>query len=238
LRKDDLVYDLGAGTGAITEELLHHGVRVIAVEQDPNLARKLRHRFPEPPVTVLEQDLTQVSFVVPFKVVANIPFNVTAATLRRLLFSDTCPREALLVLQREAARKYSGTPRATEVSLRAAPWFELSIVYTFRPTDFVPAPTVDVVALRIRQYAKPLLSTIHRSAWFSFVGYAFGRTKPTLRLALKPVFSNLQWRLLASDLGFDVDASVTELSLAQWLGLFSFFLVSVPPHKRNLVFRA
>ena len=45
LAPGDRVYDLGAGTGADHRALLAAGARVVAVERDPNLARKLRARF-------------------------------------------------------------------------------------------------------------------------------------------------------------------------------------------------
>lgn len=221
----------------ITHELVRRNARVIAVERDANLARKLRDRFKDQGVTILEQDLTRVDYQPPFKVVANIPFNLTAVTLKRLLLSAPYPQEALLVLQREAARKYAGVPRETEVSLRAKPWFALSIVQMFRPSDFVPAPGVEVVLLQIRQREEALVRDSQRRAWHSFVGYAFGRSKPTVKLALKHVFSHLQWKRLAQDLGFDPDATLTELDLDQWLGLFRFFQEGISPDRQEIVMR-
>jgi 23S rRNA (adenine-N6)-dimethyltransferase len=233
----DVVYDLGAGTGMITRELVRRNARVIAVEMDSNLARRLRERFRSQAVTILEQDLEQVEYESPFKVVANIPFNLTAVTLKRLLVSGPYPQEALLVLQREAAGKYAGVPRENEVSLKAKPWFDLSIVQTFRPTDFVPAPAVEVVLLRILRRREPLLPETQRFAWHSFVSYAFGRSKQTLKLAFKHVFSNLQWKRLARDLGFESDATLTNLDLKQWLGLFRFFQEGISADRQRIVMR-
>lgn len=229
------VYDLGAGTGMITAELVRAGARVVAVERDPNLARKLRERFKTHDVTVLETDISEVDFQSPFTVAANIPFNLTAATLKRLLVTGPFPREAVLVLQREAARKYAGIPRQTEVSLKAKPWFELDVVHSFRADDFVPAPGVAVVALRVRERRTPLLASSDREDWQRFVGYAFARSRPVARQALKPVFSHLQWKLLARDLGFDPEVRLTELTVEQWTALFRFFRESASPARRRLV---
>src|SRR5262249_59137182 len=131
--------------------LVAAGARVVAVERDANLARKLRARFAAAPVTVLEADLAEVALRPPFKVVANPPFNCTAALLRRLLAQGPPPLAATLGLQREAARKWAGAPRPTAVSLTAQPWFELSLAEPFRRRDFNPAPAVEVAMLSARR---------------------------------------------------------------------------------------
>jgi 16S rRNA A1518/A1519 N6-dimethyltransferase RsmA/KsgA/DIM1 with predicted DNA glycosylase/AP lyase activity len=127
----DRVYDLGAGGGAVTAALLAVGACVVAVERDPNLAHKLRARFAGRPVTVLEDDLLEAPFAPPFKVVANPPFNLTAALMRRILEDRPAPVSATLVLQREAAERYAGVGRLAALSLGARPWFDFDIARPF-----------------------------------------------------------------------------------------------------------
>jgi SAM-dependent methyltransferase len=84
---DDLVLDLGAGPGALTLALARTGARVIAVERDPRLARRLERRTAgDAAVRVVEGDLRAVPLPHrPFRVVANIPFATGTDLLRRLL---------------------------------------------------------------------------------------------------------------------------------------------------------
>ncbi len=228
----DLVYDLGAGTGLITSALVAAGARVVAVERDPNLARKLAARFAAAPgVRVLEADLADVRFRAPFKVVANPPFNRTAALLRRLLGEAPPPAAATLVLQREAARKWAGLPRPTAVSLAAAPWFALAVDEPFRRRDFTPAPAVDVAVLSIARRARPDLDTDLRGAWAGFVRHAFGRGRADARGAFRSLLSHLQWRRLRADLGLAADARLAELGYDDWLALFRFAIAHAPPAK-------
>ena len=85
IRSGDLVVDVGAGTGAITAALVDAGARVIAVELHRGRARFLADRFAGAPVTVVVTDAADLRLPRrPFRVVANPPFTVTTALLRRL----------------------------------------------------------------------------------------------------------------------------------------------------------
>jgi 16S rRNA A1518/A1519 N6-dimethyltransferase RsmA/KsgA/DIM1 with predicted DNA glycosylase/AP lyase activity len=231
LAPGDVVYDLGAGTGRVTAALLATGARVVAVERDPNLARKLRARFAAAEVRVVEADLADVGFAAPYKVVANAPFNQTAVLLGRLLFDAPAPEAATLVLQREAAQRYAGV-RTSALSLMAQPWFELGVTCPFSRRDFVPAPGVDVAVLHLARRAPPRLGDAEASAWRGFVRTAFDRGRPEARRTFRGVLSNLQWRRLSRDLAIAVGATCGELTLDQWLGLYRFIAARTPPRQR------
>jgi 23S rRNA (adenine-N6)-dimethyltransferase len=229
------VYDLGAGTGRVTAALLVAGARVVAIERDPNLARKLCTRFAGSDVRVIEGDLAEVRFTPPFVVVANPPFNQTAVLLRRLLFEAPPPEAATLVLQREAAERYAGR-YGSALSLMAQPWFELAVTYPFSRRDFIPIPAVEVAVLRIVRRATPLLENREAQTWRAFVRGVFARGRPDARGALRNLLSGLQWRRLSADLAIPAGATLTGLSLSQWTGLFRFVAAYAPARRRAVAF--
>jgi 23S rRNA (adenine-N6)-dimethyltransferase len=93
---DALVFDIGAGFGRLTEPLLATGARVIAVELDPKLARSLARRYPD--ARVVCDDALQIALPRrPFYVVANLPFAITTAMLRRLAGARSLVRADLVV---------------------------------------------------------------------------------------------------------------------------------------------
>src|SRR5206468_3133282 len=84
VQRDDLVLDLGAGSGVLTAALSRRADRIVAVEIDDALAEKLRLRLPA--VEVISGDALRVPLPPErFKVVANLPFDGGTAILRRLL---------------------------------------------------------------------------------------------------------------------------------------------------------
>jgi 23S rRNA (adenine-N6)-dimethyltransferase len=230
----DTVYEIGPGRGIITAGLAQIARRVIAVEKDPALARGLRRRFG----TVRNVQIVQGDFLRyhitdnEYKIFANIPYNVTADIVRKILYTSPAASEAYLVVQKEAGEKFSGSPKETMFSVLAKPWFDIRIVREFHRTDFRPAPGVDSVLLHIRKRSPPLIHKEDICLYRRFVRLGFRRWKKSLKLAFKPIFSHEQWKRLSNHLDFPLNATPTELTFEQWLGLFDCFKYRVPLEKQ------
>lgn len=226
----DTVYEIGPGNGIITAALASVALRVIAVEKDPELVRRLRERFRAiENVEIIEKDFLNFSFrsrlgaVADYKIFASIPFNCTAQIVRKILHDRSNLGEAYLIMQKEAAKKFSGCPRETLFSILVKPFFDVHILAQLKRTDFWPIPNVDSALLSIKRRASPLIDVQDIALYREFVQYGFERWKPNLRLAFKNVFTYQQWKRLARDLEFPLNATPTELSLEQWLGLYEAF---------------
>lgn len=220
---NDTVYEIGPGKGIVTAELARVAKKVIAIEKDPRLVRALRERFRAlGNVEIVERDFLKYSMrpVDEYKIFANIPYNITAGIVRKILYAPPSPVEAFLIMQKEPARKFAGLPAETQFSLLAKPFFEFRILFHLRRTDFHPAPDVDSALLHIRRRIRPLLPREDAPLYRDFVQYGFGRWKRHLRSAFKHVFTYTQWKRLARDLNFPLNATPTQLSFEQWLGLY------------------
>ena len=238
----DVVYEIGPGNGIITAALASVAQQVIAIEKDPELVRRLRERFRSlDNVEIVEKDFLAYSFRVPrangapslivgrqtrtteYKIFASTPYNITARVMRKIIDERSNLGEVYLILQKEAANKFSGYPRETLFSILTKPFFEFQILSRLRRTDFWPVPSVDSVLLSIKRRTRPLIETQDVAPYRDFVRYGFGRWKPNLRLAFKQVFTYKQWKRLARDLDIPLNATPTELSFEQWLGLYRGF---------------
>ena len=87
VKRSDLVVEIGPGRGILTRELARRCREVVAVEFDGALSEALRTRFPsDDRVTIVRSDFLRFRLPdVPYKVLGNIPFNRTAAIVRRLV---------------------------------------------------------------------------------------------------------------------------------------------------------
>src|SRR5215212_5071057 len=200
----DLVYEIGPGRGMITAELARIARKVIAVEKDLSLARQLCKKFQaiENIEIVASDFLAHRISDKEYKIFANIPYNMTAGIVRKILYTAPVPGEAYLVMQKEAAEKFSGSLGETQFSVLVKPFFDLQVIRNLRRTDFEPVPHVDSVFLQIIRRASPLIPEQDISLYRSFVRYGFGRWKNNLRLIFKPIFTYEQWKRLSKDLQF------------------------------------
>jgi 23S rRNA (adenine-N6)-dimethyltransferase len=149
----DLVFDLGAGLGAITRPLADTGARVIAVERDERVARRLATKTAElPNVTVIAGDALAVPLPHrPYRVVANIPFSITVALLRRLVESRLVAAD--LVVELSTGRRLAAPPVRRDL----ARWhrrYAFSLGPVIPAHHFRPAPSVDAVVLRLRRRSR------------------------------------------------------------------------------------
>lgn len=147
IRRRALVLDIGAGVGAITEPLLRVGARVVAVEAHHGRAMTLRERFGGE-VVVVEADAADLRLPkTAYYVVANPPFGVSTALLRRLLQPGSRLVAARLILQDPVARRWAGpdAPGARRWSRS----FTASLGQRVPRRAFTPRPRVDARVLMI-----------------------------------------------------------------------------------------
>lgn len=218
------VFEAGAGDGLLTEALADAGFRVLAIEKDERLCGLLRQRLAgRPNVACRRADFLMFPLpTTPYCVVSNVPYAITAALVRKLLHAARPPDDAMLIVQREAAEKFAGTPRETQFSLLHKPWFAITIAGSLRRRDFVPPPRVASALLRIERRDPPLVATTHASAYRSFITTTFGHGAPEVTRALRRYLTAPQVKRLGRDLGFSRDCRASQLTFDQWLNVFRF----------------
>lgn len=175
-----LVFDLGAGDGALAAAIAARLCRVVAVEIDRAMWLSLKHRFRDSPqVQPVLSDLLQIEFPTKARyfVVSNVPFALTARLMRRFQELSNPPASAWLVLQEEAARKWAGLGHETAASVLLKVKFELDVVLAMRRTDFVPRPSVDSVLLRMKRRERPVFEGEDARRFEAMVRRAFGGKK-------------------------------------------------------------
>lgn len=161
IRKNDIVLDIGAGSGAITDALSRRARSIVAYEPEAQVAVKLRANMAyRANVEVVERDFLQVELpLAPYKVFSNIPFHLSSKIVRKLTTSDRPPKSVYLIVQKQFAQKMltDGNHFHGALGMAIAPWWVPRIRRPLRRTDFTPPPAVDTVLLELKPRETPLL---------------------------------------------------------------------------------
>jgi 16S rRNA (adenine1518-N6/adenine1519-N6)-dimethyltransferase len=226
---DDAILEAGAGTGVLTRELAKHARRVVAVELERDmlaLLAKTTRAFTN--IEVIERDLRFVDPAElfgqePYKLVANLPYYITAPTFRHYLESENPPRLLVVMVQFEVAQRITAAPG--DLSLLA-----VSVQFYGRPSmiarvparSFYPAPKVDSAILRVEVDPQAKLSHAERDRFFRVVQAGFSERRKQLHNSLTHGLHQKnelvrEWLALAN---IDASRRAETLSVDEWLQLW------------------
>jgi 16S rRNA (adenine1518-N6/adenine1519-N6)-dimethyltransferase len=194
LTRRDTVLEVGAGLGTLTEALAARAGAVAAVEVDRRLAVVLAARLGAlPNVRIVEGDALRVDLPPLFagppvrKVVANLPYNIAAPLLLRLLDPALSIARHVVTVQREVAERIvarAGTPSYGRLSLAVQYRAAARIAARIPPGAFLPAPDVESAVLTLVPHARPPVQVDDEGALFRVVAAGFGHRRKTLANAL------------------------------------------------------
>lgn len=238
ISSNDLVVEIGPGKGIITNQLLKHAGQVLAVEIDAKLATNLSTMFSDnPKVNIIQADFLKWQLPKePYKVFANIPFNMTADIVKKLMEDKNAPEVAYLIMQDKAAERFVGKPIAkdSQTSILLKPWFDMQIIAHIDKREFIPTPNINAVLFMFRKKASSQIDSQHEQLFRDFVIYAYNQWKPTILEALGKVFSSKQRSIISRELSIE-KVKPSDLKIEQWLKLFDSFIKYAPEDKKQLV---
>lgn len=204
---DDEVFEVGPGIGTLTVELARRAARVVAVELDEACLRAcaitLRDHANAEVVhqDALRADPLQLGLRPGYLAAGNIPYQITAPLITRLLELPEPPRRAVLLVQREVAARLAAPPGSwglLTVAVRSLANVER--VAEVAPSSFEPPPAVHSSVIRITP--APQLGPAERAAVLDLARGAFQMRRKTLRHGL------------ANALGGDTAAAMAVLAAA------------------------
>jgi len=221
-KKEDVVLEIGPGTGALTSALAATGARVIALEKDRRLLEPLRAAFPPASgVTIAEGDALRIgpAFFADYgmmsgrwKLVANIPYYLTSHLLRLLTTTWPRPERAVLMVQREVADRLMATPPAMNLlALAVQSYAHASRVMRVSPGSFRPSPSVESAVILLRPLPDADAAGIEHM--LAIAKRAFARKRKQLGGIFPP-------ELLRS-VGVEPGARPQELGLDSWRAIAS-----------------
>ncbi|HVI69847.1 MAG TPA: 16S rRNA (adenine(1518)-N(6)/adenine(1519)-N(6))-dimethyltransferase RsmA [Magnetospirillaceae bacterium] len=184
----DTVLEIGPGLGPLTVELTGRAKQVVAVEFDEQLAHELPVRVPASNLQVFHADFMHFDLAqlpAGYKVVANVPYYITSAIIRRLTESPTPPKSATLLVQKEVAQRIAATPGDMSILAVTAQFYAEPILGLIVTADkFDPPPKVDSQIITLSLRTAPLFPDISPKEFFRVVKAGFSEKRKTLRNSL------------------------------------------------------
>jgi 16S rRNA (adenine1518-N6/adenine1519-N6)-dimethyltransferase len=232
----DWVIEIGTGLGSLTQPLAARAERVLSFEIDAGIVRALREDavLPENVELVhadaLEYDLAQrvVDCGRPVRLVANLPYNVSAPMLRRILDLREVLVDWSVMLQSEVARRLlasAGTRDYSSLSVLHRMAVKFSHVMELSPNCFFPVPGVHSTFVRIAPLASPLVVGRQELAEVErVVRAAFSKRRKTLVNSLRAGglgagYTAEALRAVLVKIGLDVSVRAERLDPGQLLAL-------------------
>lgn len=235
---DDVVVEIGPGTGVITRELAKRAKKIIGVELDQTLAADLKAEFATTPnVEIIEADFLHWNLPNrPYKVFANIPFNMTADMVNYLLKAPNPPEATYLIMQSAAAERFIGPPHGptSQASVFLYPFYAMGIISRIDRKKFTPAPAVDIVLAQFVKRKESLVDPRLAPLYRDFAVYGYNQWKPTLLEGLQGVFTKKQLNIIARNTGI-VGLKPSEVLAEAWVELFESFVKFVPEDRKAKV---
>ncbi|OGL23688.1 ribosomal RNA small subunit methyltransferase A [Candidatus Saccharibacteria bacterium RIFCSPHIGHO2_01_FULL_46_30] len=225
LAADDTVLEIGPGLGTLTSELLRRSQKVIAVEFDSELARKLPGQFPGKNLEVIESDILSFDYsTLPagYKVVANVPYYITSKIVKSLMTASNKPSVAVLLVQKEVAERLAAAPGDMSILAVSAQLFaEVTLGDIVSAKLFTPPPKVDSRVVVLRTRTTPLFTDVSESEFFRVVKAGFSAKRKKLRSSLSGglSISKQDAEQLLEKAAISPDSRAEELDLDDWYRL-------------------
>ncbi len=231
----EVVLEIGAGPGALTEELVTLGAPVVAIELDEELSAGTRERLQAHTnleviaADILEWEpdelLMEAGHAPPYVACGNLPYYITQPIVRRLLEAEAPPRRIVVMVQREVAQRMVGGPgRESLLSMSVQMYSVASILFEVPPTAFWPPPKVHsaVVAMDLRAQPAVDLPPEEIEVLFHLLRAGFAQPRKQIHNVIPDVLGVPHDVLLGAIEAAEIDpvSRAQHLSLADWERLY------------------
>ena len=233
LTPEDVVLEVGAGLGTLTERLARSAGSVVAVELDQRLMPVLRDVLANlDNVTLVQGDIlaldpaalitaagVQDAEVSRYKVVANLPYYITSAVLRHLLEAQPRPQCMVITVQREVAERIVAQPGQMSLLAVSVQFYgQPQLLFRIKPGSFYPSPGVESAVVRIDLHAERLADVADTAAFFRVVRAGFAQRRKQLRNTLAAGLRQSPAEVAAKlrAVGVDPRRRAQTLSLEEW----------------------
>ncbi|MEK7104426.1 MAG: 16S rRNA (adenine(1518)-N(6)/adenine(1519)-N(6))-dimethyltransferase RsmA [Patescibacteria group bacterium] len=232
---ENVILEIGPGKGALTKQLLATSCQLIAIEKDRNLYELLKSKFEKEvssgQLKLVNEDILDFNIEsyklkgISYKLIANIPYNITGAILKKFLTEKNQPQLMVLMVQKEIAERIiarDGKESILSISVKA--YGDPKMIMKVPARYFSPSPKVDSAIISIKNISRKIFTSpqpspykgegekIDEKLFWKIVHAGFAHKRKKLSSNLKKYIGKASVDLLENK-------RAEELTLKDWIDL-------------------
>jgi len=235
IEKKDIILEIGPGMGALTEKLLATGCQVLAIEKDDKLYEFLKTKFEKyislGKLRLIHGDILELNpqsyqlEAISYKLISNIPYNITGAILKKFLETNYQPEKMVLLVQKEVAERITGKPlggstskwgKESILSISVRAYGTSKYIETVKAGSFVPAPKVDSAIIAIENISKNFFTSFSEQEFFRMLRAGFKSKRKKLSSNLSTIFTKDKVRETFQKLNLDDNLRAEDVGIETW----------------------
>ena len=232
----DTVIEIGPGKGALTRPLLETGARVIAFELDERMIDYLNGELSEyidrGQLQLIHRDILDIDMenffadISSYKLIANIPYYITNAILRKFLETKYHPSDMVLLVQKEVAERIvCRDGKESLLSLSVSAFGEAHYIAKVDRKYFSPSPKVHSAIIHIDHISFDKTGDAQkRELFFRMIHSAFAHKRKKVIRNLESLATPSVWKEVFNTLSLDENIRAEDISFSLWLKILDLFL--------------
>ncbi len=233
ITEEDIVFEIGPGTGNMTHHLSETAGKVVAIEVDESLKEALSEALSDcGNVTLVWGDILKLDLREMIereaggrevKVVSNLPYYITTPIITYLLESRLPISSITVMIQREVAERMMavpGTKNYGALTLLTDYHSTVEVIANVPPNAFIPRPNVDSTVVRLDLTGKPDIKVSDEALMFRLIRAAFNQRRKTFINAVKNSpelsYGREEAEEVLRELGFDKNIRGEVLSVGEF----------------------
>ena len=220
-QKNNLFFEIGPGTGALTEHLMGHNRQIIAMDLDQKNIIVLTERFPKAEHEFIHGDVLKepLDFLYKAKhrVVGNLPYNISTQIIIKLINYLSGIEDMHFLVQKEVAHRICASNKSGDwgrLGVKIAALFKTTILFDVPPESFDIKPKVQSSFIRLIPRVNPMIDLNKFSRFSNLVDQSFANKRKGIKNNLKKLAIEFE------ELNINPLARAEELSIEDFISVF------------------
>ncbi len=222
---NDLIIEIGPGSGNLTKELQKHNCYLLCYEIDISLQKELDKLLNSKTTIIykdfmetnIEEDIKSINYDNLF-IVANIPYYITTPIIEKITFSNIKPQSLTLMVQKEVGERLSSKPRSKNygyITVLLNYFYNIESLFNVSRNCFYPVPNVDSVVIKLTSKSSSLESF---NQFDDLIKNAFKFKRKKLRNNLKN-YNLEKINTILNKYGYSLDNRAEEIPLEVYIDI-------------------